>query len=109
MGIKARTKPTPRIGEMQEETEAESRCEPYELVKNTRYRVDNMGMDTGWRDYQLENLQLVPPKKKPALPKFRVDKGRKMGPNAPTATDNLLPPAYSKSRTPRQGSGASVL
>lgn len=108
--IKARTKPTPRIGESPKD-DAEAGYVPYELVKDSRYRVDDMGMDTSWRDYELSDLQLVPSKKKPLIPKFRVEKGRpvnkNLGPNAPMATDHLLP-AVNVGRTPR-GNGASVL
>jgi len=112
--IKARTKPTPRIANAAGDAGAESgsRCEPYDLVKGTRYRTDNMGMDTGWRDYQLNDLQLIPSKKKPGLPKFRVEKSpRACGPHAPMATDHLLPPAP-KDRSAKQQSmmtGAAVL
>lgn len=106
--IKARTKPSMRIGAAPDD-EIDSRCEPYDLVKSTRYRTDNMGMDTGWRDYQLTDFNLVPPKKKPGLPKFRVERVKKsVGPHAPTATDHL-PPANATGRTPRQSSGAAVL
>lgn len=102
--IKARTKPTPRIGDAAD-AEAESRYEQYDLVKDTRYRVDDMGMDTGWRDYALGDLQLV--KRKAGVPKFRVDKGKNHGRNDHMATDHL--PSVNTSRTPRQGDGASVL
>lgn len=108
--IKARTKPSPRIGSAGEEVpdaEVALRCDTYELVKDTRYRVDDMGMDTGWRDYHVNNLQLVPSKKKPATTKFRVDRGKKMaGPNAPTATDHLLPPTPRDNRGVRPGDPA---
>jgi hypothetical protein len=110
--IKARTKPSARIGEVPE-TQNVDTCGPYELVKGTRYRVDPMGMDTGWRDYQLGGLQLVPPKiKKHALPKFRVDKGggKVSGPHAPMATDHLLLPiAPTSARESKSAMPTSVL
>lgn len=105
--IKARTKPSARIGEVPD-AEAESRYESYELVKDSRYRVDDMGMDTGWRDYQLGDLQLVSTKKRSGVPKFRVDRGKKnVGPSAPPAANIILPPAHGS--TPRQSMGAAVL
>mmetsp|Transcript_35338 Transcript_35338/g.112445 ORF Transcript_35338/g.112445 Transcript_35338/m.112445 type:complete len:375 (+) Transcript_35338:115-1239(+) len=88
--VRARAKPTPRIGAA-EEGEAEGALQgpgPYELAKDSRYRVDDMGMDTAWRDYQLSDLQLVPPARKPRQPKFKVDRMRKsLGAQAPVATD----------------------
>lgn len=76
--IKARTKPTDRIGPGGgEEAENTTRHIPYDLAKKTRYRVDDMGMDTSWRDYQLdETLQPAPPpgQKKPRPPKFYVER-----------------------------------
>lgn len=115
--IKARTKPTSRIGDpgqAEAEAQLEASCEGYDLAKGSRYRIDDMGMDTGWRDYQLSDLQLVPSKKKPVIPKFRVDKARKVidavpGPNPPTATDHLLPGAPGSARNPRVIAGQSVL
>jgi len=116
---KARTKPSARIGKTGADEDACAadgvKCESYDLVKGTRYRTDGMGMDTGWRDYQLTELQLTAPnKKKSGLPKFRVEKSpRATGPNAPTATDLSisLPPAP-RDRSARQNSesaGAAVL
>lgn len=72
--IRARTKPTSRIGPVEEE-----RFQPYELAKSTRYRVDDMGMDTSWRGYQLSDVHLGPPARK-APPKFNVERIRKVVP-----------------------------
>lgn len=92
--IKARTKPTPRIGPSGEIEEP--RFNEYELGKNTQYRVDDMGMDTGWRDYQISDMKV--PQKRHLLPKFKVDRARKPAPaataNAPVETEDLM-------RTPR--------
>lgn len=93
--IKARTKPSARIGpagEAEAEAAAEAageHYEPYTLAPGS-YRIDDMGMDTSWRDYQLGNLQLVPTGRKQPPPKFRVERACKaasLGPNAPTPTD----------------------
>lgn len=77
--IKARTKPSTRIGPDNEEDAAEGHFEMYELPKNSRYRVDDMGMDTSWRDYKLDTdlLQVNPPARvKPRPPKFQVTRNR---------------------------------
>jgi predicted nucleic acid-binding Zn-ribbon protein len=109
--IKARTKPTPRIGEG-DDTETTSTFESYPLEKSTprRYRVDEMGMDTSWRDYQISDLNLAPPVRKQLhAPKFRVERAQKwLGPHAPKASDHLLP-VPSNQDALRQCSGASVL
>jgi len=93
--IQARTKPSRRIGPGGEfESEVEARCANYELA-GTQYRVDDMGMATGWRDYQLNDVQLVSPAhpKKGPPPKFRIDRVRRacqrgnLGPNAPIPTE----------------------
>eukprot|EP00913_Durusdinium_trenchii_P001725 g1596.t1 len=52
--ILARTKPTPRIGEEVEE-EIEEDC--LELDPSPLYRTDDMGMDTAWRDYKINNME----------------------------------------------------
>jgi len=83
--IKARTKPTPRIGPVEE----------YDLAKNTQYRVDDMGMDTSWRDYHVSDMKV--PKKRHLLPKFKVERMQKpphSAANAPVETEDLM-------RTPR--------
>lgn len=80
--IKARTKPTKRIGV---DRELEEKMEPYDLAKDKQYRVDPMGMDTSWRDYQIGDLRLVPPGRQPRPPKFKVHKN--LGPVAPTASE----------------------
>lgn len=107
--IKARTKPTERIGDGEREVEIDSTCGTYELAKGTRYRVDDMGMSTDWRDYQLNDLQLVASRKKQGLPKFRVDKARTPRHSSGPQSDHLLPPA--RDRTPREAAaiGAAVL
>lgn len=59
--IKARTKPTPRIGQQAEEVVEEGGdAAAAPTVKGVRYRVDEMGMDTGWHDYHVDELPLVP-------------------------------------------------
>jgi chromosome segregation ATPase len=106
--IKARTKPTARIGNREDldESQEQIKFEPA-VIKDARYRVDDMGMDTSWRDYQLADLQLVPPNRKPGVPKFRVHRGKQsVGPNAQKASDQLLP----ANLTPRQHDlGPSVM
>jgi hypothetical protein len=90
--IKARTKPSARIGpagEVEAEAAAQGAEEAYTMAPGS-YRVDDMGMDTSWRDYQLGNLQLVPTARKQPPPKFRVErtcKAASRGPNAPTPTE----------------------
>jgi chromosome segregation ATPase len=108
--IKARTKPTSRIGSREDldESQENSKFEPA-VIRDARYRVDEMGMDTSWRDYQLASLQLVAPNRKPGVPKFKVQRGKQsVGPNAPKASDHFLPAA---NLTPRQSNdlGASIL
>lgn len=95
--IKARTKPSARIG-AEDETEDEARFEQYDLAKGTCYRVDDMGMDTSWRDYQLKNLQLVAGKRKPKPANFKVERTR----GAP-----LLAGIGSPAPTPNRSTGAS--
>mmetsp|Transcript_58342 Transcript_58342/g.157292 ORF Transcript_58342/g.157292 Transcript_58342/m.157292 type:complete len:416 (+) Transcript_58342:66-1313(+) len=78
--------------------ESEARYEQYMLAKDTRYRVDDMGMDTAWRDYQLSQPapSTLPARK--AMPKFRVERARKansVGPHAPVATEDALRPEHS--------------
>merc|ERR1712232_1260005 len=77
---KARTKPTPRIG-VEDDPALEARCVPYELAKDSVYRVDPMGMDTSWRDYQgaVETVVQSPPqegRRKRPVPKFRIERSR---------------------------------
>lgn len=86
--IKARTKPTPRIGE--EQSPEDQRCVPYDLEQNARYRVDDMGMDTSWRDYQLSNMQFRGPKT--AMPKFQVDRARRVVPLPGQQPETPRPP-----------------
>lgn len=83
--IAARTKPTARIGER----ELEEKVVPYELAKGSQYRVDPMGMDSSWRDYQLGDLKIGPPGRKVQPLKFKVgDKLRpSLGPMAPVASE----------------------
>merc|ERR1712232_212508 len=80
--IKARTKPTPRIG-VEDDPAVEARCLPYELAKDTVYRVDPMGMDTSWRDYQGSDVETVlspqgpqGSRRKRPVPKFRIERSR---------------------------------
>merc|ERR1719453_1357562 len=92
--IKARTKPTPRIGPV----DGDGGFQEYDLHKNTQYRVDGMGMDTSWRDYHVSDMKV--PQKRHLLPKFKVERTRKPnsnGANAPVETEDLM-------RTPRAGS-----
>jgi hypothetical protein len=104
--IKARTKPSGRIGPAGEAEVAESEAqlsEEYEAYKlaGGSYRVDDMGMDTSWRDYQLGNLQLVHPARKQPPAKFRVErtcKAAPLGPSAPTPTDT--PRGYNATTVP---------
>lgn len=118
--VKARTKPSQRIGTEAEETEAG--FVPYGLAKGTCYRVDDMGMDTSWRDYQLKNLQLVPDTKKAKPHKFRVERtrgaplltgtsGHSAAPTPPCsigAADSGMP-VLQQQRTILPAAGAAVL
>eukprot|EP00931_Biecheleriopsis_adriatica_P005444 TRINITY_DN106967_c0_g1_i1.p1 TRINITY_DN106967_c0_g1~~TRINITY_DN106967_c0_g1_i1.p1 ORF type:complete len:392 (+),score=101.75 TRINITY_DN106967_c0_g1_i1:90-1265(+) len=83
--IKARTKPTPRIGEEDPEAQEmmaalEERCVPYEMEKDARYRVDDMGMDTSWRDYRMTEHQIMLPPHKKKPPSFKVERIRRVVP-----------------------------
>jgi hypothetical protein len=98
--IKARTKPTPRIG-----PDYDERYTDYDLSKDTQYRVDDMGMDTSWRDYHVSNMK-VPQAKRQLLPKFKVEPRRKPAPsatNAPVETEDLM----RTPRVPSRGKGAT--
>lgn len=125
--IQARTKPTQRIGDLEEEEENEERFEPADLVKDGKYRKDPMGMDTSWRDYQLNDLRLVPPARRPPPQKFRVDRvslprGFGVSCMAPKAVDHQLgltgqaplstrdlPPPRKKEPSERDAVGRPVL
>jgi DNA repair exonuclease SbcCD ATPase subunit len=82
---KARTKPSQRIGAVPDDGDT------YVLAKGTKYRVDDMGMDTSWRDYRLNDG--LTSKKAPHLPKFRVERTRQagqvasLGPHAPIPSE----------------------
>mmetsp|Transcript_6241 Transcript_6241/g.14931 ORF Transcript_6241/g.14931 Transcript_6241/m.14931 type:complete len:380 (+) Transcript_6241:48-1187(+) len=106
--IQARTKPSPRIGEETEEDVnaiddiPEATLGPYDLAKDSRYRVDDMGMDTSWRDYQL-GVDKQPTRA--GKPKFRgrrvrtpVTARQSGNPVAPQATSHP-----GNNRTPRVG------
>merc|ERR1711904_677818 len=99
--IKARTKPTPRIGPGGEVENP--RFQEYDLGKNTQYRVDDMGMDTSWRDYHITDLKAS--QKRHLLPKFAVERTKKTGPgtNAPVETEDLM----KTPRVPSRGRGAA--
>jgi len=104
----ARTKPSPRIGPDGDK--------PYSLAKNSRYRVDHMGMSTSWREYELNERQSGAASRIPKVPKFRVDRHRHVnvpvGPNAPMMTENLLPvvdQGRSASVDPTMFRGSTVL
>lgn len=99
--IKARTKPTQRIGPAGEAEDP--RFQEYGLGKNTQYRVDDMGMDTSWRDYHVSDLKA--PQKRHLLPKFKVERMKKPGPatNAPVETEDLM----KTPRVPSRGRGAA--
>ncbi|CAE7793761.1 unnamed protein product [Symbiodinium sp. CCMP2592] len=92
--IKARTKPTHRIGEEPSEEIAEmfQDYEPY-ILDEAPYRVDEMGMDTSWRDYKISNFELALPQKPMAPPKFKVERVRRVlpGPTVPTETPRINP------------------
>merc|ERR1712224_1143338 len=84
--IKARTKPTPRIGPV----DGDGGFQEYDLHKNTQYRVDDMGMDTSWRDYHVSDMKV--PQKRHLLPKFKVERMQKpahSAVNAPVETEDL--------------------
>merc|ERR550514_522580 len=78
--LQARTKPTRRIGpagELEPGADGEdgtSHEQPYRLQKNSRYRVDALGMDTSWRDYKGKTNPLKGASRRQLLPKFRVVK-----------------------------------
>eukprot|EP00747_Dinoflagellata_sp_TGD_P164314 gnl/TRDRNA2_/TRDRNA2_184088_c0_seq1.p1 gnl/TRDRNA2_/TRDRNA2_184088_c0~~gnl/TRDRNA2_/TRDRNA2_184088_c0_seq1.p1 ORF type:complete len:379 (+),score=88.30 gnl/TRDRNA2_/TRDRNA2_184088_c0_seq1:104-1240(+) len=101
--IQARTKPTPRIGPGDIAVGQE-----YELAKGARYRQDPMGMDTSWRDYKLNDVQIVQSARRHQMPKFRVEKSRQPedaalptmpGPPAGIVpTGPVLPPATGELR-----------
>jgi hypothetical protein len=78
--IKARTKPTPRIGADDVDHALEAKCQPYDLANDTLYRVDPMGLDTSWRDYQgSDSTTSQSPRggrRKRPVPKFRVERIR---------------------------------
>ncbi|CAJ1362758.1 unnamed protein product [Effrenium voratum] len=74
----ARAKPSPRIGEVEEEIEEEEAFEPYVESAAPAYRTDDMGMDTAWRDYKISNFELDLPAKPP--PKFKVERVRRVLP-----------------------------
>mmetsp|Transcript_106482 Transcript_106482/g.339738 ORF Transcript_106482/g.339738 Transcript_106482/m.339738 type:complete len:172 (+) Transcript_106482:1905-2420(+) len=106
--IKARTKPSRRIGD----SGAEERDLAPEMVKCTdypiapaQYRVDDMGMDTSWRDYALKEFQFVPPVKKVQLPKFRVERMRKSAQLPQRGAANLGPQPSMATDTPRDSEG----
>eukprot|EP00928_Gymnodinium_smaydae_P062970 TRINITY_DN46686_c0_g1_i1.p1 TRINITY_DN46686_c0_g1~~TRINITY_DN46686_c0_g1_i1.p1 ORF type:complete len:389 (+),score=97.06 TRINITY_DN46686_c0_g1_i1:48-1169(+) len=87
----ARSKPTPRIG-IGPDGEEEPRCAPYEMCSDTRYRVDDMGMDTSWRDYRLTETDAHfeandRRNQKRTVPKFRVERLR----NPPKGISVLAP------------------
>lgn len=88
---KARTKPTARIG-VEEDAALEVHCQPYDLGNDTLYRVDPMGMDTSWRDYQGSDAETLhdphSPKggrRKRPVPKFRVERSRVAHPSVVAA------------------------
>lgn len=88
-------------GEAGEDSEA--RYEQYMLARDTRYRVDDMGMDTGWRDYRLGDSAPATLPARKAMPKFRVERTRKassVGPHAPVATEDTLRPEPSARPVP---------
>lgn len=88
-------------GEADEDSEA--RYEQHLLAKDTRYRVDDMGMDTAWRDYRLSNPAPATLPARKAMPKFRVERARKAmsaGPHAPIATEDTLRPEPSARPVP---------
>lgn len=106
--IQARTKPSARIGPAGGAEEPEPGCAKYELAKDSRYRVDKMGMDTSWKDYQFGETALPNtsytvlsdrhPVRKPPLPRLQAERARKqgspnavvLGPQPPTATEDLI-------------------
>jgi len=89
--IKARTKPTPRIGPAGELETEQNSYTTYELSKSARYRTDEMGMDTSWRDYQMNDLNLVP-ERKPLPTKFRVERSQRDAvPSAAAMLQNVRP------------------
>lgn len=82
--IKARTKPTRRIresqsGDVSSDVIDEERFESYKLPRDTKYRVDDMGMDTSWRDYQM-GLEFGPQRRKVPQTKFQVERIRRVVP-----------------------------
>mmetsp|Transcript_81939 Transcript_81939/g.162752 ORF Transcript_81939/g.162752 Transcript_81939/m.162752 type:complete len:398 (+) Transcript_81939:58-1251(+) len=89
--IKAKEKPTQRVvatdvppemdtalGEPDPDSEQalqNSTAEaPYDIMNVSRYRVDDMGMDTSWRDYQPRTSFLGPQDRKTLFPKFQVER-----------------------------------
>ncbi|CAE7219090.1 unnamed protein product [Symbiodinium pilosum] len=90
--IKARTKPTHRIGEELPE-EDEEQYAPYILDADAPYRVDEMGMDTAWRDYRINNFEFALPVQKSAPPKFKVERVRRVlpGPTVSMETPRVSP------------------
>lgn len=131
--LQARQKPTPRIigcataGLSEEETQrsrgltasetAQQLLEAYNLSKTQRYRVDDMGMDTSWRDYQPSDSPLASftTSRKSQAPKFRVERSHRgsssLGPNPPMATGHLRPlqPPRASPRIPLSLGVSSVL
>lgn len=71
---KARTKPSNRIAaEGNDELDQVPR-EKVEIRADTRYRVDEMGMDTSWREYKIAQPDKAPSGRK--VPQFRVERTR---------------------------------
>ncbi|CAE7428521.1 unnamed protein product [Symbiodinium natans] len=93
--IRARTKPTHRIGEETPEEDMADIFQEYEpyILDEAPYRVDEMGMDTAWRDYKISNFELTLPVQKPAPPKFKVERVRRVlpGPTVTVETPRINP------------------
>eukprot|EP00933_Yihiella_yeosuensis_P061495 TRINITY_DN64317_c0_g1_i1.p1 TRINITY_DN64317_c0_g1~~TRINITY_DN64317_c0_g1_i1.p1 ORF type:complete len:375 (-),score=88.42 TRINITY_DN64317_c0_g1_i1:152-1276(-) len=108
--IKANTKPTARIGEDGESEDDEARYQPYQLEKNAKYRIDDMGMDTSWRDYKISDMQLAVPGGRKAKPlNYKVERVRKVvpgpgtsGTDTPRSTRQMqqLPPTPTDTASP---------
>jgi len=105
--IKAKDKPTPRVVDIDVSPDRDTTLRdpasevslhnptaevPYNLVSVPRYRVDDMGMDTSWRDYQPRRSARVPGGRKTLFPKFQVQR-------TPNTSRNVRLPAMSEDQT----------
>jgi len=106
--ITAKKKPSPRLGDADVLPEADTALQdpaseaflhnptaeapPYDIANVARYRVDDMGMDTSWRDYQPRTSARLPQGRKTLFPKFQVER-------TPDTSRSLRLPSMSEDQT----------